>query len=192
MQTYTHFMRAAASFGKITLSDGTELLGELPRVGASAYLHVIFSALDVKDLEGLEAKLHRPVPAPLAKFLLRHNGLIAYQGALAISGYRRDFSRDPSKRQPFDILEGNTYSRVPGACAGDFFIGSYNWDGSLLYLRDDSIKVFRRSKRDPAVLNIWPSLDQMLNEEVLRISLLFDEFGHEKSEDMPTSPKANN
>ncbi|WP_426701629.1 hypothetical protein ACPPVV_01025 [Rhodanobacter sp. Col0626] len=188
MQTFVEILHDARVLGVDTLPDGTELLGRLPHVGESAYLHVLFSALTASDLDELEIKLSRRVPEVIAEFLLNHNGLIAYQGALSVAGRRSNFSRDSSNRQPFDILEGNTYSRVSEADADDFFFGSYNWDGSLLFVRGDSPFIYRRSRSSAAVLNSWPSMTQMLDLEICRISKLFDKLGQETDQSVPTTP----
>ncbi len=77
--------------------------------------------------------------------------------------------------QPFGLETCNIFERPRDASDKQFFIGGYGEDGSLLYLEND--KCFRCSRNSIKPLNQWPTFEDMLLGEVVRLSLLFDKAG---------------
>jgi hypothetical protein len=116
----------------VTLPSGAEVFGHVPELAPDAWLHSLYPGLDDEELDALADALDRTVPAVYADWLRLTNGLELFVTALALYGVSRDRRRDPQNRQPFDLSIRNVHVR-PGD-AGDecFFIGSYDWDGSLL------------------------------------------------------------
>jgi hypothetical protein len=128
------------------------------------------------------------VPAVYADWLRLTNGLELFVTTLALYGVSRDRRRETQNRQPFDLSIRNVDER-PGD-AGDecFFIGTYDWDGSMLYLRGDDERVYRGTRASVDPLNEWDSLESMLLSEFDRLSEHFDEQGRERDPDRPTIP----
>lgn len=173
------------------MSNGVCLIGRLPSVGSAAYLHAVFPPVPLEEFQESPSLREARLPLEFREFLTECNGVILFQGALSLYGFRRRISRDPELREPFSWDERNTMNRPQGAQARHFFIGSFNWDGSLIYLDADNPGVFRRALRDPAPLNRWDSIWVMLEVEISRIGQLFDRFGNELNENVPTAPAAD-
>lgn len=168
--------------------DGNILINHLPSVGVRSYLHVIFEKVDVKrilqSLDNWEIK----IPRDFLDLLDQYNGANFFQGALSIFGVRSELSRSPGARQPFDIFEANTIARPGNLKGNELYIGSYNWDGSIVVIENSSSAVRHRLPDSMAVSNEWSDLDYFIKSEVARLSLLFDENGAEIDPRVPTSP----
>lgn len=172
----------------LVAKNGAVLIGKLPNVGPKAYLHEVFRGVDSQEIESIENESGLIFPGSFKEFLLETNGLILFQGALAIYGIRSDFDRGADNRQPFDVLERNVITRPRKSGRDEFFIGSYNWDGSLIYMKRDEPEIYRRLLDDDVVLSKWKNLDHFVSSEIERISGLFDKFGNELDENNPTTP----
>src|SRR5690242_302565 len=99
--------------GSREVSNGTRLIGHIPRVGSLAYLHVVHAGLSDSDIEQMEADIRRKLPQVLKEFYRRANGCHLFGGALSIYGLRRSYDRslDDTSRQPFSITTSNIRER---------------------------------------------------------------------------------
>lgn len=174
--------------GSQLLPDGTRLIGYVPHVGKQAYLHVLFPALTLQEIMGLEAELGMVMPSSFKEFLQEHNGLILFQGSLAILGWRTSYRRDPENRQPFSVVTENLRQRPVGAAPDEFFIGGYDWDGSRLFMKGEDGRVFFRSRDNPRILTEWPSIEDMLRVEIARLATHYDGLGREIDATCSTLP----
>ncbi len=168
--------------------DGNILINHLPSVGMRAYLHVIFEKVDVKRILQSLDSWEVQIPKAFLGLLDQYNGANFFQGALSIFGVRSQLSRSSGARQPFDIFEANTIARPRNLKGNELYIGSYNWDGSIVVIENASSVVRHRLPDSMAVSNEWSDLDYFIKSEVARLSLLFDENGAEIDPHVPTSP----
>lgn len=166
--------------GSRVLANGTQIIGHVPHVAVEGYLHEIYPGLSDAEIETLETgTLRRPIPEVYKAFLKVTNGATFFVAELALDGARTDYSRTGDEcRQPFDLEMPNLYGRPRDARNGEFFIGGYREDGSLLYLRDG--RVFRCSRKSVNPLNEWSGFWEMLVGEVARIAKHFDSTGRRK------------
>lgn len=184
----SNVLENAKKSGFQKLDDGTLLLCSLPQLAEEAWLHQIFKGLSVKQIVQLEDQLSKKIPQPYRNFLEEMNGAIFYSGSLALDGFRENYSRDKNIWQPFDLLTPNVYERLADAKNSYFFIGSYNCDGSLLYIDTDNNSVFRCSRDTSKPLNRWNDFEEMMKFEVNRLSSFFDEKGNELDTSNITTP----
>lgn len=178
----------AESYGLRKQKDGTVLLGHIPHVAPEAFLHVLFAPTTEKEITSLEKQLKANIPSKYQAFLLKeYNGLIVFGQSLYLNGYRKNYDRTSKNIYPFDLLTVNKFERPSDAEETDFFIGGYDWDGSLLYMKGEGSKIFRCSRENVEPLNSWTDLDSMLSKEIRRLSGFFKD-GKKKKEDQPTTP----
>lgn len=58
-------------------------------------------------------------------------------------GYRLNYIRDVNAAwQPYSLIEPNKFERPRNSTEDMFFIGGYDWDGSLLYMTPDQKGAF--------------------------------------------------
>ena len=170
--------------------NGSVLVFNLPKVAPKAYLHDVFRSLDASEIELIEVEIERGMPGWLKGFYGTVNGINLFSCSISIFGLRENFNRDfeSNSCQPFSIRTPNIIERMP--FSGDaIFIGSYNWDGSLIYCSGDGSPEIYRTERDTfKVLNTWSSLDDFIFQEYNRLLPFFDSQGGEVDEDVPTTP----
>jgi hypothetical protein len=108
----------------------------------------------------------------------------------ALYGLRKDFTRvGDEARQPFDIRTPNTFERPKDADRNILIIGGYSKDGSKILLDVNDGKIFRCERyHAKKILNEWPDLWTMLDEESNRLSKLFNEKGILIDGDSSTTP----
>jgi hypothetical protein len=179
---------SVTDLGHETLPSGAEVFGHVPETGPDAWLHALYPGLDDEELDAVADDLDRSVPAAYADWLRLTNGLELFVTTLALFGVVREGGRDPRNRQPFALSIHNVDERPGDAGDEDFFIGTYDWDGSLLYLRGDDERVYRGTRESVDPLTEWDSLESMLLSEFDRLSEYFDEQGRERDPDRPTIP----
>jgi hypothetical protein len=168
------------------LENGTQLIGRAPHVAKYAWLHSLYPPLTDDEIVELEKSLDIPVHDSFKEFLKVSNGLHAFVTTFCIDGLRANYKRDIiSSRQPFDITTPNYEERPKDAEKDWLFIGGYDWDGSLLFIKPDG-KVYCYSRKI-GIYHSWDNLFVMLEEEILRLMKLFDEKG-QRYEDLPTTP----
>jgi hypothetical protein len=183
-------LEKAKAFGYSLQSDNTVLLGQVPHVAPKAWLHVLFAPIDNEEiLVALEKELGMKIPTGYRKFLTNaHNGLSLFSSSIELFGYRKNYNRRSPHFLPFDIVTSNTVERPSNAGMNKFFIGSYNWDGSLIYVDTSSSKIYRCERDDSAPLHSWEDLDDFLAKEISRLSKLYDQLGREIDADEPKIP----
>jgi hypothetical protein len=179
----------AAVFGTATSENGAQMYGHVPHVAPQAWFHIVFPALEAEALAEVESSLRRPVPRQYRDFLEITNGLYLFSGALSLYGRRRDYSRRPSIRLPFDLDGPNVHERPPAADPGWFIFAFYDEDGSKAYIEPSEGHVYRATRdMAKARLNQWVSLDAFLSEEVRRLENHFDDRGRQLDRSRPTTP----
>jgi hypothetical protein len=180
----------AAQFGRAVSPNGAQLYGHVPDVAPQAWFHILFPPLDSSAIAELESILGRPVPAPYRAFLRRTNGLYLFSGALSLYGLRKDYSRNPAIREPFDLGDPNVRERPAAADPTWFIFGFYKSDGSNAYMDPRDLRVFRASRdmTQPA-LNEWDNLNSFLQQEVTRLRHHFDAQGRRLDPSRPTTPQ---
>lgn len=167
---------------------GNILINHLPSVGSRAYLHVIFEKANSNEVLKSVKEAGVQLPKSFLELLAQCNGFVLFQGALSIFGVRSQLSRSAGKRHPFDLLEANTIARPGNLNKNEIYIGSYNWDGSILFINQCDSIIRHRSPDSTDVLNEWGDFDQFIRCEVDRLSLLFNEGGAEVDPLVATSP----
>jgi hypothetical protein len=172
------------------LPDGTVLIGHAPHIAPHAWIHGIYPVLNDIEISDIESMVKNKIPTSYRNFLLHSsNGLSLFLDTLSLYGLRKKIGRDVENAwQPYSIITPNTIERIGDAKSNHFFIGGYNWDGSLLYIDTKTEKVHRCSNESVSPLNTWDNFEEMITSEVSRIILLFDEDGVEKDSDFPTVP----
>lgn len=172
--------------------NGARLVCHLPKVAPKAYLHDVFPALNEKEIYHLENKVEQTFPTWLKNLYRIVNGLNIFSCTIALFGHRKNNERgfEGASCQPFNIVTPNTTERMPDAPPNAIFIGSYNWDGSLIFCYSDSHNpyIFRTERDSFNPVNKWLSFDEFIGNEYSRISLFFNSDGYEKNESSPTTP----
>jgi len=175
--------------GERHLEDGTLLIGHAPHIAPQAWLHCIYPPLSDKELCDLENELNESMPDSYRLFLKNTNGLNVFNTTFNLYGLRKNYKRDVvSVWQPFDILTPNRLERPGNAKRNFLFIGSYNWDGSLLYIDRNFGNVHVCNRDDSTSLFQWANFDEMLDSEIKRVVTLFDDKGKTYNEDKSTLP----
>ena len=175
--------------GEKHLADGTHLIGKAPHIAPLAWLHSIYPGLTEQNILELEKQLKHPIPDDYKSFLRISNGLSVFNTTLSLFGLRRNYDRSVDQVwQPFDILTSNIRERPENAKSNVFIIGSYDWDGSLLFIDSKTNKVNLCDRDDVTSLYEWPDFETMLRSEISRLITLFDKNGKELDADSSTLP----
>jgi hypothetical protein len=144
--------------------------------------------LSDKELFELENELDENIPESYRLFLKTTNGLKVFNTTFYLYGLRKNYKRDIiNVWQPFSILTPNTLER-PLNAREFFFIGGYDWDGSMLYIDRNTDKVYICKRDNAAPLREWTNFDEMLDSEIRRLITLFDDKGKEYDDDKSTLP----
>ncbi len=182
--------RRFKSLGIKETRSGASLIGKAEFIAPNAWLHKTYEPLSEEELNELETKLSIEIPFPYKEFLRQTNGCKLFNTTLTVDGYQRNYHRDEeSVWQPFDLILTNVDERIPEADVNIFFIGGYDWDGSLVYLDRITNRIMRCSREDIRPLNIWQNLELFLEAETERLLCLFDSKGQEIDEDISTAPE---
>ena len=165
--------------------------GHIPRLAPEAYNIYTFAPLTDEQLALLERVLNREVPKQYKIFLtLFSNGMHIFSRCLNLYGLQGVLDRRGDFQGPFDLSIPNVYERPSNADASCFFIGGYSYDGSKLYMRSGSQKVFYCPRWDITPLKEWNSFSEMLIEEIQRLKSLHGADGMLKSTRRSTLPIA--
>lgn len=105
------------------------------------------------------------------------NGLLLFLGTLALYGIREKNSRSLETEEPFSLLTPNIKERPKSALDSYFFFGSYNWDGSQLYIDTSNNHVYLAKIYTLEKLYEWSSFEEFIDTEIPRICSLFDDNG---------------
>ena len=154
---------------------------KVPSVGPDAFLNIVYKAppREVSD----EVELDLRLPSSLSDFYRQWNGARFFVGGLSVygcvpSGQQLDRT-SPFKLLPFNIREVNREFSRQVNDAGLVCIGSYSYDRSIVCMRRESQSVVCFVGKDFSnVRREWRNLEHWLAEELLRLSLLFDEEGN--------------
>ena len=175
--------------GEKRIGNGTYLIGHAPHIAPNAWLHSIYPGLNLDEIKELEGMLNKPIPDCYQSFLRQYNGLKIFNTTFCLDGLRRNYNRNfDDVWQPFDIRTPNISERPKNTPNHFFFIGGYDWDGSLLYIDTHTDKVHLCHRDNATSLHEWDDFELMLESEILRIINLFDSKGKEIDSSMSTLP----
>ena len=144
-------------------SFGCTLISPMPHVAPSAFAHEVFDGVSKEETAQHALANEINIPGSFSDLLSEINGFILYGGKMSMYGIVTTFSRDPKQRRPFSLLDRNKYSRPIGSSVDHFFIGSFSSDGSLLYMLNDSQRIYKRSRDDPRVVDEWSNFDSLID-----------------------------
>ena len=163
--------------------------GHIPQIAPEAYNIYTFAPLTEEQLALLERVLNREVPKQYKIFLtLFSNGMHIFSRCLNLYGLQGVLDRRGDFQGPFDLSIPNVYERPSNADSNCFFFGSYSYDASLLYIKDDVSTVYYCARRDATPLKEWNSFSEMLIEEIQRLRSLHGADGMLKSTRRSTLP----
>ncbi len=181
-----------AALGERRLSNGAHLIGHVPHRAPEAYLHILFPPASDALIDDAKSRLSA-VRAfdQYTQFLIEYNGADFFLGSLAFHGIREGLiSRSSDARQPFDLYELNRFGRPKNADPRCLFIGSYNWDGSLVFVAPSG-EVFVCKKRDATPYAHWKNISEMVFYELGRLAQFYDIDGREIDSRAPQTPVPN-
>lgn len=175
---------------KKIIANGTKLICHVPHIAPQAWLHEIYAGLSEDKINELKRKISDKLSNDYVEFLKVANGINIFSDSLSIWGVRTSYVRKGDEAiQPYDLIAENEDMK------GQFpeswlMIGSYSWDGSTVgyNLSNNSNKVFLCKPDSDEIVKEWDDLWTWLNEEIERLSLLFDMNGKKYDEDAPTIP----
>ena len=163
--------------------------GHIPLIAPEAYNIYTFAPLTEEQLALVEQNIGREIPYQYRTFLTHvSNGLYIFHRGLFLYGHQGSFKREQVVQGPFDLSDPNVYERPKNADKSCFFFASYSKDGSRLYMKDDSDKVYYCARRDATPLKEWNSFSEMLIEEIQRLKSLHGADGMLKSTRRSTLP----
>ena len=154
---------------------------KVPSVGPDAFLNIVYKAPPRSLFDEIEMELR--LPSSLSDFYGHWNGARFFVGGLSVYGcvgLGQQLNRTgPLQLLPFNIREVNREFARQANEAGLVCIGSYSYDRSIVCMRRESQSVVCFVGKDFSnVRQEWNSLERWLTEELLRLSLLFDEEGN--------------
>ena len=189
---YIHHIQALIEEQAVLGVDKGEVVsmyGHIPQLAPEAYNIYTFAPLTEERLALLERVLNREVPKQYKIFLtLFSNGMHIFSRCLNLYGLQGVLDRRGDFQGPFDLSIPNVYERPSNADSNCFFFGSYSYDGSLLYIKDDVSTVYYCARRDATPLKEWNSFSEMLIEEIQRLKSLHGADGMLKSTRRSTLP----
>ena len=152
--------------------------GHIPQIAPEAYNIYTFAPLTEERLALVEQNIGREIPCQYRTFLTHvSNGMHIFNRCLNLYGLQGVLDRRGDFQGPFDLSIPNVYERPSNADASCFFFGSYSYDASLLYIKDDVSTVYYCDRRDATPLKEWNSFSEMLIEEIQRLKSLHDADG---------------
>ena len=152
--------------------------GHIPLIAPEAYNIYTFAPLTDERLALVEQNIGREIPCQYRTFLTHvSNGMHIFNRCLNLYGLQGVLDRRGDFQGPFDLSIPNVYERPSNADASCFFIGGYSYDGSKLYMRSGSQKVFYCPRWDITPLKEWNSFSEMLIEEIQRLKSLHGSDG---------------
>ena len=172
--------------------NGALLIGKAPHIAEFAWLNVMYPCVTEAEVCDLEKRLGVAIPEVYKDFLMNvSNGFDIMNCTLALHGCRTSYNRsDLDSWYPFNLEDVQKYERPKNATPEMFFLGTYEYDGSKLYLNTLDDKIYYCDRYDATPLKAWDSLSAMLTSEIERIFGLFDADGRIFSRMAPTTPVA--
>jgi hypothetical protein len=192
IQTLINKMSKWKRLGEKADTNGNRIIAHIPRDYPEAYLHAIYVPL--QETKWKEYAID--IPDQLADLYRECNGLSIFSNSLSIYGIRENYQRDLSSAQfqPFDLKQHDkehrsVWHKLKKKESDDrTFFGSYEWDGSGVYVTKSSEKVFRCFRNESTPRNEWKNIEYFLSSEYARLEMLFTDDGYLKSEENPTTP----
>ena len=151
--------------------DGTVEVAPMPWVGPEAYAFVLYPAAPTAWLTAFAGRTGRDVPEPYAAVLAALNGCFAF--ALALYGLPPSLQPQPPRGdrralEPLDLEAANRYwANGYRDAAGEFHLGGRtrsDTENVGYFLTTDG--VYRCRRKSGEVLREWPSLRDLLAEEL--------------------------
>ncbi len=178
------------NLGTEKTENETILIGKAPHIGTEAWLNKIYKALSDSDINNLEIMLNQKIPCQYKDFLKNFsNGLNILISTFSLYGLRKVIGRDLiASRQPFSLETPNIFERPTNAMDNYFFIGGYDWDGSKIFIDNETNKIYCCTRYDATPKYEWNSLNEMIISEIKRLYNQFDENGIEIDDNIPTIP----
>lgn len=169
---------------------GVTLIGKAPHIAEEAWLNRIYTPITSDEIYKIESAIKKKIPMSYAQFLTKYsNGLNILGDSLCLFGYRANYIRDTNAAwQPYSIADLNKFDKPRNSTDNMFFIGSYDSDGSFLYMTPDQRVHFCKSADSKSMIS-WDSIYSMLVSEIERLYTLFNSKGVQIDEDNPTTPK---
>mgnify|MGYP000845859173 FL=1 len=169
--------------------SGVRKYGHLPHIAPEAYSVYTFAPLAQEQLSLLRERLGMELPEAYAAFLSEaSNGMHLFYHGLSLYGLQGELHRRSGGLGPFDLDIPNCYERPQNADEDCFFIGSYSYDASHLYMRRDGEQVYYCTRYDATPLRQWDSFSAMLTEEIQRLRSIHDPRGVLQVERQKTLP----
>lgn len=188
-QTIHDECKKATSFGEKRTRNGVNLYGHMRWAGPEAWFHHVFPPLADYELKLLQADLMIGVPENVADFFSLTNGLVLFSGSFAIYGRRTEASFDPDFRVPYDIVPVNRFERPAGMDSDMLIMGGYRWgNGGFVAVDTRTGRAVASTRKDARVLFEWPTFEDMLCSEVMRLANLFDGAGRPKNQTQSELP----
>ncbi len=168
--------------------NGTLLIGNPYKDKPFWWLIHIFYKVSLEKLNEFTEKQLK-IPDVYMDFLVNvSNGFSLFLGTLSLHGIKENYSRSLGVEEPFDLLTANIKERPKNAKETYFFFGSYNWDGSQLYIDTSNNHVYLSKRYTLEKLYEWASFEEFIETEIPRICSLFDDNGEEINPDESTLP----
>lgn len=149
-----------------------------PWIAPQAYLHIVFKPADRVTLREISRIIK--LPQSWQDTLAVQNGAILYSDAISIYGVRSPTAllnrRDAFELPPCSIVDENRSWPV-NPIERFVTIGGYSYDGTRAVLDRDNGSVLAILRKSERVLCRWPDPDTWINEELTRLSILFDREG---------------
>lgn len=156
-----------------------EKIGHVPKLAPLAYNIKLSQKLDVSQIDSLEERLQREIPAAYKRFLMECSNGLHFYFSLNLYGSRDGLlDRSGNEVIVWDLQDLNRFERPKNSCKNAFFIGTYSYDTSKLYIDCETNKVHYCGRYDATSLKEWDSFETMMSEEIDRIYALFDEEGY--------------
>jgi len=175
-------------------SETAFFIAHVPWVAPEAYFHIVFKPAPSVALADLSSRLR--LPKSVVDFLGTQNGAHLFSGAFSVYGVHAPGQllrrSDPFSLPPFNI-EGEDRNWPPFDPDRFLALGGYGFDGTRVCIdrHDSSIHLFKRDRRtlSKTPSYSWSSLQDWLDSEIARLSVLFDKNGRilvKESETLPT------
>lgn len=175
-----------AKMGVETTETGTIRIGHRSEY---CWLNELYRALSEEEVKYMEERMEISIPGEYREFLLNcGNGMCFLLGEIALHGLTSKYKRDYEAEDPFSLIELNQF--VPeNSTPNMFFIGSYyDGRGYRIYIDTNDKRVYFCTRGDATPITSWNSIEEMLTNEVPRISALYGEDGEQLDLTKPTAP----
>jgi hypothetical protein len=144
-------------------------------VAPMAYLHILFKGAQAEVLNEVGDLMD--LPQMWRDVLSIQNGAILYSGAISLYGANSATAllnrRDVFEQSPFSLVNENR-SWPTKDPARFVVIGGYGFDGTRAVLDRRDGSVVAMSRKSDVVLNRWSDVDSWIEQELDRLSMLFD------------------